>query len=193
MKDIEIELQLKVDSTNELISFLKEHGTYNGEKHQVDEYFVPAHRNFLEARPVQEWLRLRDEKGVFSITYKNDHLDDQGRRTYCDEFETTLTDIESARKILAALTMKSVCTVNKTRDTWRFKDFEIALDTIEDLGTFVEIEYKGKGTADSVKKIRSEMIAFLTTHGCGTLRANNGGYPFMLLFPDEVTYEIVKE
>ena len=42
------------------------------------------------------------------------------------------------RKIFEALDIKPVITVEKKRRTWNYKDYEIALDSITDLGDFVE-------------------------------------------------------
>ena len=52
--DKEIEIQVQIENSNKLISFLNKHAKFIGEKHQVDKYFSPAHRNFIKVRPVVE-------------------------------------------------------------------------------------------------------------------------------------------
>lgn len=102
-KDIEIEIQVNVEHSKPLIEFLEKNGNFQSEKRQIDEYFSPAHRDFLSVRPVAEWLRLRDDEGKYSLNYKNWHFDKNGKSHYCDEFETKLENIEPAKKIFRPL------------------------------------------------------------------------------------------
>jgi predicted adenylyl cyclase CyaB len=92
------------------------------------------------------------------------------------------------RKIIKTLNFQSLCRVNKKRAIYNIKDYEISLDKIVGLGSFVEMEYKGNKTI-KVKDVVEEMKRFLKEKGCGKLEVNNGGYAFMLMFPDEVKFE----
>jgi len=76
---IEVEIQVQVENTGKLLAFLKKEGRFLGEKHQIDKYFTPAHRDFTKVRPINEWLRLRDSSGKFYINYKNWHREKDGR------------------------------------------------------------------------------------------------------------------
>lgn len=189
-KDIEIEIQVNVEHSKPLLEFLEKNGKFQSEKRQVDEYFSPAHKDFLAVRPVAEWLRLRDADGRCSINYKNWHFDKNGKSHYCDEFETKLESMEQAKKILSALNLKSVVAVDKLRKIWTYKDYEIAVDSIKILGDFVEIEYVGKDENVSPEKVTGEMVDFLKKVGCGKITRNYVGYPFLMLFPNEVKYEV---
>lgn len=188
--NIEIEIQVNIENPKPLMEFLKANGNFQAEKHQIDEYFSPAHRDFLATRPVAEWLRLRDANGKYSITYKNWHFDENGKSHYCDEFETEIKSIEQGRKILSALNFKSIVAVDKLRKIWTYKNYEIAIDSVKGLGDFIEIEYIGKDEEINPKKITEEMIDFLKKVGCGKITKNYVGYPFLLLFPKKVKYEI---
>lgn len=189
MKDTEIEIQVKVENSVPLIAFLEKNGEFRGEKHQVDEYFSPAHRNFLEPRPMHEWLRLRDSNGKYFINYKNWHFDDTGRSYHGDEYESKIEDLEQVKRILEALDFKMCVEVDKLRKIWVYKDYEVAVDSVRGLGDFVEIEYKGKDNNTDPKKVTEEMINFLKETGVGKIKRNYVGYPFQLLFPDEVKWE----
>lgn len=189
MNNLEIEIQVRLEHAGSLIAFLKEKGKFITSSHQVDDYFVPSHRDFLKERPLREWLRLRDADGAYSINYKNWHYDENGKSLHwCDEFESPLQDIEAMRKIFNALDFKKVVTVDKRREIWRYEDYEITLDVISGLGNYVEIEYKGR-SQDSQSKIVQGMITFLKDLGCGELHIGNDGYPFQLLFPNEASFE----
>jgi adenylate cyclase, class 2 len=191
MKNIEIEIQVNIENSKPLLDFLEKNAIFQKENCQIDEYFSPAHRNFIEARPVNEWLRLRDSDGKYSITYKNWHFDENGKSNYCDEYETRIDDLNQMNNILKALNFKSIVMVDKLRKTWIYNDYEIDIDSIKGLGDFVEIEYIGKDENIEPKKITEEMIDFLKEVGCGKITRNYVGYPFQLLFPEETKYEEV--
>lgn len=53
-------------------------------------YYIPAHRNFLDKKPVSEWLRLRESNKGISLDYKKWHNEDGNKTVSCDEFETKI-------------------------------------------------------------------------------------------------------
>jgi adenylate cyclase class 2 len=181
MKETEIELQAKVENTAPLLSLLEKEGQFQSETRQVDEYFTPSHRDFLVKRPIEEWLRLRNSGGTYSLNYKKWHFDSEGRGLYADEYETKLENIEMARKAFAALDVKPIIIVDKARKMWRYKDYEVCLDSVKGLGDFVELEYIGSRSSSDHEAIMREMIAFLKDLGCGRLEVNHSGYPALLL------------
>jgi len=189
MKDIEIEITVNIENSKSLIDFLEKNAEFKREKHQVDEYFSPVHRDFTEVRPVREWLRLRNEDGKYSINYKNWHYDDDPERSsYCDEYETKVEDLDKIKKILEVLDLKPLVKVDKLRKTWVYNDYEVDVDSVKELGDFVEIEYIGKEKVDP-KKSTDEMVNFLKKLGCGKIKRDYVGYPFRLLFPNEAKWE----
>jgi adenylate cyclase class 2 len=190
MKDIEIEIQVNIEDSKPLLIFLEKNASFQKENHQIDEYFSPGHRNFIEIRPIKEWLRLRDSDGKYSITYKNWYFDENNKGSHCDEYETAIGDLNQLKKIFNVLDFKSVVTVDKLRKTWTYKDYEIDIDSVKGLGDFVEIEYIGNEDVDP-KKVTEEMVNFLKEIGCGKIQRNYVGYPFQLLFSEETKYEEV--
>ncbi len=190
MKDKEIEIQVQVEDSKKLFSFLKKSAKFIGQEHQVDTYYSPQHRNFIKKRPIKEWLRLRKSSKGFSINYKNWHYDKNGRSNYCDEYESKIESIESVEKIIKALNVKELVVVDKLRKIWKYKDYEISMDSVKKLGDFVEIEYKGKKNTKKPSTITKEMIDFIKEFNPGRISRNYVGYPFQILFPKEVEYEI---
>ncbi len=181
MKLTEIELQAQVENVAPLKVLLEKDGEFKYEHNQRDQYFTPAHRDFLSANPIEEWLRLRDADGTFTINYKKWHFDNEGRGLYADEYETKIENLEIGEKILQAIDAKPIIVVEKVRNAWKYKDYEICLDSVKGLGDFVEIEYIGSQDTRNAEKIRGEMIIFLKDLGCGTLTLNHSGYPALLL------------
>jgi len=187
--DKEIEIQVQIEKSKDLIIFLKKSARFVSEEHQVDKYFSPKYRDFLKVRPIKEWLRLRTSTGGNSINYKNWHYDKKGRSHYCDEYETPVEDLKQIEKIFGSLDIGQITIVDKLRKIFRYKDFEISLDHIRGLGDFVEIEYKGRQVKKKPDEITKEMIEFLKKLNCGKISRNYVGYPFQLLFPKEVKVE----
>lgn len=187
----EIEIQVNIEDSSPLLNFLKSKGTFKHEVHQIDRYFSPTINSFLATRPVSRWLRLRQTDKGCSFNYKNWYFDKDGASNYCDEFETKIEDIGAGEKILEALGFNNIVTVDKLRKIWTFDDYEIAIDSIKNLGDFVEIEYIGSDNEIDPKKVTDEMIKFLKEIGVGKITRNYVGYPFIMLFSDEVKYEIL--
>lgn len=189
MKDIEIEIQVRVEKVENLLNFLCKEGKFMVEEYQKDEYFTPAHRNFLEPEQVDEWLRLR-KSSKNSVAYKLWHRNAQGKSTYCDEYETEVTDLESMRKIFGVLDIVPIAVVEKNRKMWLYKDWEFAIDLVSGLGDFVEIEYKGKKIVEP-EQVIDDMISFLKKLDVGKIEINQVGYPFLALFGVENQFEEV--
>lgn len=189
MKDIEIEIQVNIEKSEPLINFLKENGSFQKEVRQIDEYFSPVDHNFFEVRPVKEWLRLRNSSNAYSINYKNYHYDKNGKSSYCDEREVVIKSADQMKEILNFLGFKNIVTVDKVRKIWVYKDYEISIDLVKNLGNFVEIEYIGNDKKVEPHKITNEMIDFLKNIDCGAIKRNYVGYPFQLMFPEEIKFE----
>lgn len=190
-KDVEIEIQVQLQSVNGLLKFLKSDAIFIKSEYQVDEYFTPKHRDFTKVRPIMEWLRLRKSGKKYSINYKKWHYEKDGRSHFCDEYESEIVDLIQLKRIFKALNLKKLVKVEKNRNIWMYKDYEIAIDEIKGLGNFVEIEYKGKFVSKSPAKITSEMVKFLQKFNPGKISKNYVGYPFQLMFPNEVEIEVV--
>lgn len=147
---------------------------------QVDDYYTLAHRNFVEAEPIKEWLRLRSDNGVYSLNYKNWQYGSDGKAYHCDEYEITVDSREKAVLILKSLDFKHLVTVHKERDVYMFQHYEIAFDSVQGLGSFVEVEFKGQTTAEP-KQIADEMYRFIESTGAVILSQDFAGYPIALI------------
>ncbi len=191
MKNIEIEIQVQVEDISPLVKFLNSNAKKKLANRQIDEYFVPKHRNFLAKKPIAEWLRLRNSNGDYSINYKNWHYRKDGKSDHCDEYETKLEDIEQIELILKSLDFRPIVTVDKIRASYLYKKYEISIDCVKGLGDYVEIEYKGKSGGKNAKEIADEMGQFLKKCKVGKIYKNYVGYPFQILFPEKIkTVEI---
>lgn len=186
-KNKEIEIKVRVENVKPLTKHLKDNAKFLNKNRQVDHYFSAPHRNFVDKKPVEEWLRLRNEEGKHSITYKYWHYDKDGKSNYCDEYETVVEDVEKIGLILSALNFESLIKVDKNRESYEFEDYVVSIDNVDGLGDFVEVEYYGKDETEP-KVITDKMVEFLKSLNVGKIHRNFVGYPFMMLFPNDVEF-----
>lgn len=85
-----------------------------------------------------EALRLSSRGGRADITYKGPKLD--ARTKARREIVVPVEDAGAARALLEALGFVPVMEVRKRRSLFRHAGFEVALDEVPGLGTFVELE-----------------------------------------------------
>jgi len=118
---------------------------------QADRYMKHPCRKTNLAR---EAFRLRREGTVHQLTYKGPVL----RSVVKDRPEKgcTVGDPKSMEEILTRLGFKKLVDVCKVRSAFRLKDYEICIDAVRNLGSFVEVEYIGKGRF--TRKIGLDMI-----------------------------------
>ncbi len=178
----EIEIKVRIEHPEVLEAFLKKNAKPAGDYRQIDEYFTPAHRDFLAREPIKEWLRLRSEPGRYTVNYKNFYYNKEGKTTEADEFETQVSDVDIMRRIFRALDLKPIVIVDKTRHSWLYGDYEISIDHVSGIGTFIEIE--SKRTGKDSKKITAGMMAFLRGMKVGKIERDYQGYAFLKLFPE---------
>ncbi len=180
--DTEIEIKIKLDEG----AFLKvRENVQNSAKfvkkvRQIDEYFTPAHRNFVEPRFPFEWLSIRKRGDKTILNYKHFVPENAEVHTHCDEFETEIKNPEGLKKIFSAINLKPLVTVDKERETYDYNgEFEIALDVVKDLGHFIEIEaMKEFGT---VEKAREKLFKLAKSLGVDTSNPDLRGYPFLMM------------
>ncbi|MCX6803516.1 MAG: class IV adenylate cyclase [Candidatus Diapherotrites archaeon] len=179
MKSIEIELKFPLLNKNELIKKLDLIAKRDKESSQKDTYYIPKHRNFMNTKPVSEWLRIRETKHGASVTYKNYHKEKNTESVSADEYETYVTNAGELNKLFNAIDIKSLIVVDKKRITWHYKDTEIAIDTVEELGDFIEAEAK-KDFA-SVEEANKYLHSITKEIGAIVGKQDFEGYPFLLM------------
>ncbi|MBI5138564.1 MAG: class IV adenylate cyclase [Candidatus Vogelbacteria bacterium] len=151
--------------------------------HHIGIFFALAPRRGDKSNSkIVEWLRLRQEKSGNSINYKFWHKDKNSVANHCDELETKISDIEPLRRLLSALNFIPRIVVDKVRRSWVYNDWEVSIDSVKNLGTFVELEYKGRMRKPDPDKITQEMREFIANLRLGRVEENQRGYPYMLLY-----------
>ena len=138
--DIETELRirLKKEEFDKLKLLMDKEAIFLQNIHHKDTYYQPSHRSFLNDVTVNEWLRIGERGNKTIINYKNWH-----DNMYCDEYETEVSDVDSLYKIFDVIGLRKIAVVDKERLTYDYMNkYEVALDYVDRLGYFVEIEVK---------------------------------------------------
>ncbi|OPY20489.1 MAG: CYTH domain protein [Methanomethylovorans sp. PtaU1.Bin073] len=125
------------------------------QKH-LDTYYNSPVRDFSET---DEALRIRSVDGRSVLTYKGKKLDSVSKTR--PEFETEVEG-DSARSILVALGFFESGIVRKRREIFSCQGMTIALDSVEGLGEFIEVE---KQAESNIEEHREEIFRFLETLG----------------------------
>jgi adenylate cyclase class 2 len=140
----EVEMKFAVSDLATVERKLAALGATIGENtQQVDTYFNHPARDFAAT---DEALRIRRQGDAWRLTYKGPKLDATAKTRR--EIELPLTSdgcqAEQWREVLLALGFRVVADVKKTRRTMHIpfagRAIEAALDEVEGLGSFVELE-----------------------------------------------------
>ena len=105
------------------------------EGEQVDTYFNHPARDFAAT---DEALRVREVKSRTAVTYKGPKLDTQSKTR--EEIEVQITDGSALKEMLEKLGFTEAGVVRKHRIKLALDECEFCLDSVENLGEFVEIE-----------------------------------------------------
>jgi adenylate cyclase class 2 len=140
----EVELKFPLSDAADITLQLLALGAARGRVvEQYDLYFQHPSRDF---RQTHEALRIRRSAADTFITYKGPLLDTRTKMRHEVEipFGREAADFDRFRDLLATLGFESVRAVEKTRALyhliWSRRDLELAIDAVDGLGTFLEIE-----------------------------------------------------
>jgi len=144
LETFEVELKFPIADADEMTLQLLAHGARRGSVvRQSDLYFQHPCRDF---RQTHEALRLRKTDDELRITYKGPIIDSRAkmRRELELPVGRDAGDFDQFRELLAILGFEPVRGVEKTRAIydlmWEGRQLELAVDAVDGLGTFLEIE-----------------------------------------------------
>lgn len=180
LKNIEVEITYPLHNIEEVMKKLQNlKVSEEDSEYQKDTYYVPKHRDFLAEKPISDWLRIRETNHGDSINFKHWYNEGNTQAVYCDEFESKVENVESVKKIFSALGIKEIVVVEKTRRIWNYRDIEVALDDVTDLGIFLEME--AKGNFDTIEAAEKRLYEVLDELGAKIGGQDFKGYPHLIL------------
>jgi len=176
---MEIEIRAEVNNLDSVgKKIIEMGGELKCKKHQIDIYFGEI--CLFEKIGYSFLIRVRDEGNKKFFTYK-------GARTKRDgiweEYEFQIKKTDDAIKMLSEMGMEKIITVNKERKEYSLNDFTICLDSIENLGNFIEIEYVNEKAVGKEKM--KEIIKLLGVKDDNIIHK---GYVTMLLEKNNSKY-----
>jgi predicted adenylyl cyclase CyaB len=190
-KEIEIKFQLDSLALARVRTLLDTNGSFQKEAQHCETYFDNPAKSYIIENPdgfrdAHEFLRVRHTNKGDSVCYKVSRLDDQGKPLYRDEFETTVGDANTMITVFEKLGFTNKTILQKTRRTYQMGDFEIVIDDVQDLGTFLEVELKCEasdpqaGVAMIKTFLRDQLgLSTIIHFNCAYLHiAWNPDYPF---------------
>ena len=130
----EIEIKLKIDDKeyNRILYIIKKSSINKGNVNQIDTYYTLNTNN--------EWLRIRNENGKYIFNYKK-KIDN----SHYEKYDVLIDNISNMNKILYALGVKEIGTINKDRESYIYKDkYIFSFDNVKNVGMFIEIELINK-------------------------------------------------
>jgi predicted adenylyl cyclase CyaB len=171
-------------------------------EYQNDLYYDTSARRFSQdINNIDTWFRIREyskkihneididnslcEPYNYYLTLKKWLPENDSIKSYSNEYEIKVINqpIEDMKTILKYLGYEELIKVQKERKKWLIRnEYEISIDSVKDLGNFMEIEYKGNNKNDNdIEYIKKEMYNFLKFLGIEKYDIDIKGYPYLLL------------
>jgi adenylate cyclase class 2 len=162
----EVEQKHRIGNVAQLVAKLAARGVTVGARvEQADQYFAHPCRDFAKT---DEALRIRTVAGRSLVTYKGPKLDitTKTRRELELPLDPNDTDGSRFSELLVALGFTPVAIVRKKRRPFQLSQagcvVEGALDEVDNLGTFVELELGAdEANLDEAKRVVSTLAAEL--------------------------------
>ncbi len=132
----EIELKFKVDNLQSVIDFLISNDCSISEDIVQNDTIFVNDLNNVESVKDSVWLRIRQLNDKIELNYKKQ----SEKLSESKEIEFEVSSAKQASSFLKALDFKEWVKVNKIRKYSKFNGCTICIDTVERLGSFVELE-----------------------------------------------------
>jgi len=143
---LEIELKVSVPSLDPIRDRLvRLNARSRGRVHEHDRYYNAPHRDFAKT---DEAVRVRYADDHAVVTYKGPKIRKFGLKAR-EELNFAVESGEVFETMLARLGFTLTTDVNKWRETYTLEGATVSLDTVDGLGTFVEIEVMGEEGDDN--------------------------------------------
>jgi adenylate cyclase class 2 len=151
----EVEVKVRVPSVAEAEEMVRRAGgSFVREGLQEDIYLRHPCRD-LKAR--DEALRLRREGGGCTITFKGRR--EGGAAKMREEVEVQTDGFDEALAIFERLGFAPALTIAKRRREFRLGAATVVVDSVEGLGSFIEVEVKSGGGAGSFDAAKKELFS----------------------------------
>lgn len=188
----EVEILVDFENTKEEVLEILSKFEFIKEKEIYDTYYEDELRPNLKPEEnlrTNELFRVRRIGADCLITYKKNHF--KGNRwTYSDEYETKAENYETIEKVIEMLGLKKQIVIHNKRRFYKYNDYEIVFEDVENLGLFIEVERVIEGSNDECMKVKSEIRDFINTLGLKNPRELDLGKNQLMLRKKLKRYDI---
>lgn len=181
-KMIELEVLVEVKSTYEQALEALKHLDLVQESFTEDIYYVDPLRNTLQPKDfrLSASFRLRSKGNKSFMTYKDDYF--QGDKwLYSDEQEIEIGDFTTAQEILKRLGFEKMVVLKNLKRIYHCDSYEVVLESVENLGNFLEVELKGEISEEEVISEKEKIQIFIDSLNINCSPELNCGKPELYL------------
>lgn len=159
MREIEIKFKITNDITAKSIieKVIATGGEIVKSKHQIDTIFVENSKIGYPIKEGDKVLRVREEKKDDMSKYLITLKVQRSVALESSEYEFGIDNNTECFKLFEALGFVNDVTVEKKRNEGKWNGYNICIDEVTDLGTFVELEVLIEDSADA-KEIQEKML-----------------------------------
>ncbi|MGB9729211.1 MAG: class IV adenylate cyclase [Thermoprotei archaeon] len=172
---IEAEIKIPIKNPEIIRTILKNRGELVSITKQRDIYFQHPFRDFMIT---DEALRLRDENGVYELTYKGPKIGNIGKTRL--EISINVNNFDKTKQLLENLGFKAFIRISKIRELYKIDETFIAIDNVENLGYYVEFEKQIPDSKD-VEQTERELINLAKELGLEINKSTRKSYLELLL------------
>jgi len=163
----EIEIKARVKNKEAVISKLAELGCVLGDElEQRDVVYARNSNSMQEFLANDLFLRVRKTPAetIFTLKYHPNRTENGSPLSMPLEHEVSVSSASEIEAMLALLGFTPATETNKVRRTAHFNDWEICLDEVESLGSFIEVESLVDHDTE-VGPISEKLTAFIVSLG----------------------------
>ncbi|WP_412734340.1 class IV adenylate cyclase [Krasilnikovia sp. MM14-A1259] len=165
----EVEVKYRVGQEPELLEALHCHGVQlSGPVRQDDQAYAPAGWRYGMSKVGVPFARLRTQDNAHLFTVKRPVDNEMA----CLEHETVVADRGQMHDALVTMGFVPTVRIVKTRRTGRWADAALCLDSVEGLGTFVELE-KLVGAQESGERVQAHLDRMIRSLGVPVQRTTD--------------------
>ena len=164
----EIEILVEVFDTKDRVKETLSSFNYMGLNKVIDEYYYDPKRDTLKP--------------------SKDDVYDNNKWLYSNEYETEVEKIDMLKEIFNKLGLVKFIEINNSKETYTYKDYEIVLEDVKDLGLFMEVEHCTNNDVD-VKEIKRQIQSFINSLNLDVSEELNMGKPEMYIKKHNIKIE----
>jgi adenylate cyclase class 2 len=178
---MEIEVKAKLKDSGAVFEKLSALGCqFSDVKTQDDMVWVSKTGSLEDFLSNSVFLRIRIQNGEKVIlTAKSPKAKSGDASLVKREHEVVVSSADEARNILSMLGLQEAVRVVKKRQTANYDGYEICMDDVENLGSFIELEKMAE--EKDASQIQKQMIEFLLTLGILPEDQVKKGYDILML------------